>query len=120
MTTTTRRTSGLAKASGRIHLQIAGMTCSSCVDRVRSALAGVPGTRVIDVKPGSAAVELQPEADGLALVKAIAAAGYEVIGVHPLDAPQRFANRTHTVSGGGCCCGPESAHQDVLPGPVRR
>ena len=120
MITRTNRKSGLDKASSRIRLQIAGMSCSSCVNRVRSALAGVAGTRVIDVKPGSAAIELQPDVDGLAVVRAISAAGYEVTGVRPFDAPEKPARRTHPVSGEGCCCGPDAAHQDMLPELVRR
>ena len=120
MITRTSRTSGHGKATSRIRLQIAGMSCGSCVNRVRSALAGIEGARVIDVRPGSAAIELQPEVDGHAVVSAIAAAGYEVMGVDPLDAPEESAMRRHPVSGGGCCCGPEAVHQDVSSGPARR
>lgn len=118
--TRTGRTPGHAQAGNRIRIRIAGMSCSSCVDHVGSALAGIAGLRVLDVRPGSAAIELEPDVDGHAVVRAITAAGYEVIGITPVDAREEFAMRAYPVSGGGCCCGPEAAHQPVLPGPARR
>ena len=110
MTTRTRNAPGLATPGSRVRLQIAGMSCNSCVARVRSALESVAGLRVIDVRRGSAIIELQPEGDSHALVRAIAAAGYEVIGVQSLDASVEPAIRNHATGGGGCCCRPEAAH----------
>lgn len=111
MTTRIDRTPGSAKPGSRIRLHIAGMSCNSCIDRVQSALESIAGLRVIDVRRGSATIELQPEVDSHALVRSIASAGYEVIGVHSLDARIEPAVRTR-ASGGGGCCGPDVAHDD--------
>lgn len=98
MTTRTGRTPGHAQAGNRIRIRIAGMSCSSCVDHVRSALAGIAGLRVLDVRPGSAAIELEPDVDGYAVVRALASYGYEVIGITPFDAREEAVRRTHPVT----------------------
>ena len=96
MRTRTGMTPGHAQATSRIRLRIAGMSCGSCVNRVRSALTGIAGTRVIDVTPGSAVIELAPGADNRAIGRAIASAGYEVIGVAPVAAEEQTITRQHT------------------------
>jgi copper chaperone CopZ len=45
----------------KIHLSIDGMSCGHCVSRVRTALAGVKGVRVEDVRVGAADVEFDPQ-----------------------------------------------------------
>lgn len=111
MTTRTDRAPGSVIPGSRIRLQIAGMSCNSCIDRVQSALKSIPGVRVIDVRRGGATIELQSEVDSHALVRAIASAGYEVTGAQSQDVRAEPAVRTHAASGGGCCCGPEGAHR---------
>ena len=120
MRTRTGMTPGHAQATSRIRLRIAGMSCSSCVSSVRSALTGIAGIRVIDVAPGSAVIELLPGLDTRAIGTAIASAGYEIISIAPLDAHEQTITRNRTTDGGGCCCGPESAHQDLSPEPAGR
>lgn len=120
MTSETKGTSRATKASRRIRVQIAGMSCAACVNRVRSALERVPGARVIDVGLGSAAIELQPEVDSRAVVTVIAAAGYEVFGVRPLDAMEESSITPKAAVAGGCCCGSKAAHQHVLLRPTPR
>lgn len=87
------------------------MSCNSCVDHVRSALESIPGVHVIDVRRGIATIELQPEVDSHALVRAIASAGYEVGGAQSLDVSAEPAGRTHAAGGAECCCGPVVAHR---------
>ena len=111
MTTQTDRTPASVKPGSRIRLQIAGMSCNSCVDHVQSALESILGIRVIDVRRGSATIELQPEVDSRELVRAVASAGYEVIGALSLDVRAEPAGRTHAAGGAGCCGGPEVAHR---------
>ena len=111
MTTRTDTAPASVVPGSRIRLRIAGMSCNSCVDRVQSALERIPGVQVIDVRPGGATIELQPDVDSHALVRAIASAGYEVIGAQSLDVRPEPAGRTHAVSGAGCCRGPEVGHR---------
>lgn len=123
MTTTTARASKATRTTRTtrgIHVHIAGMTCASCVNHVRSALERIPGARVIDVKRGGAAVELQPEVDASAVVTAIAEAGYRVIGIGPLDAVEEYRTLPDPGGSGGCCCGPEAAHAAMSPRRRRR
>lgn len=114
MTATTPRTSRDAPASERIHLQIAGMSCGSCVNHVRSALERLPGARVIDVRLGSASIELQPEVDCCTVASAIAAAGYKVIGVRPPDDTVELSIAPEAGGAEGCCCGAKAAQQPVV------
>ena len=106
----TATTSMATRTTSRIHVHIAGMTCDSCVNHVRSALERIPGARVIDVKRGGAAVELHPEVDTSAVVTAIAGAGYRVIGIGPLDAVGQYRTLPDPGGSGGCCCGSDAAH----------
>lgn len=119
MTTRTQGTATRAKASRRIHLQIAGMSCGSCVDHVRAAIERVPGARVMRVGVGSASIELEPGVESRAVVTAIAAAGYEVFGIRPLDAAEEPSMTPKSAGGGGCCCGSKAVHQHGLPRPTR-
>ncbi len=61
-------------------LDIDGMTCASCVTRVESALASVPGVRNVSVSLAteSATVEAVPDVRPAALAAAVAKAGYQV------------------------------------------
>jgi copper chaperone len=45
----------------RVQLEIGGMSCGHCVSRVRNALAGLDGVRVLDVRVGGADLEFDPE-----------------------------------------------------------
>ena len=75
------RTNGSTNHIGRrVHMHIAGMSCSDCVHRVRSALKAIAGVRVLEVLPGSATVELHPRLNGRIVSMALACAGYELIG----------------------------------------
>lgn len=62
-----------------VQFAIEGMGCQSCVGRVRTALAGVDGVEVVDVRRGHAIVRREAEGnsgDGDAVIEALRAAGY--------------------------------------------
>lgn len=60
-------------------VEIGGMSCGHCVARVRSALSGVPGIEVRDVRVGSATiVRDEARASDDDITAAIAKAGYAV------------------------------------------
>ncbi|MGU2420462.1 heavy metal translocating P-type ATPase [Burkholderia cenocepacia] len=61
-------------------LDIEGMTCASCVTRVESALASVPGVRNVSVSLAteSATVEAAQDVSPATLAAAVAKAGYQV------------------------------------------
>lgn len=62
----------------QVKLNVRGMSCGGCVRHVTQALAGVPGTRVEEVKVGSATVEIDPQkASKEALFAAVRKAGFE-------------------------------------------
>lgn len=92
----TNRSSSHIGAGRRVHMHIAGMSCSDCVSRVRSTLAAIAGVRVIDVRPGSATVELDPGVGG-SVDTALAAAGYEVIGWSPGHASGKRSSGPHVL-----------------------
>jgi Cu+-exporting ATPase len=62
-----------------IRFPIAGMTCSSCVNRVTRALHRVDGVRRVRVDLGreTATVEMEADVSNSALADAVTAAGYE-------------------------------------------
>ncbi|MFQ5537226.1 MAG: mercury(II) reductase [Gemmatimonadota bacterium] len=62
----------------RIHLDIQGMTCTSCERHVADALNHVEGAQAVEVRypEGKAAVDLAPDADPQALVRALAGTPY--------------------------------------------
>jgi copper chaperone len=62
----------------KLKLNVRGMSCGGCVRHVTEALAAVPGTRVGEVKVGSAAVEIDPQTTSReALFAAVRKAGFE-------------------------------------------
>lgn len=60
-------------------LTVTGMSCSSCVRHVSSALRAVPGVTTVDVqlRAGLAEVQHGDEASVDALISAVREAGYE-------------------------------------------
>jgi Cu+-exporting ATPase len=68
-----------APGGSEITLQIAGMSCASCVGRIEKALAGVPGVLGAQVNLATARATIQAVDPGMtpALIAAVAAAGYE-------------------------------------------
>jgi Cu+-exporting ATPase len=69
---------GYSVAQREIDLNIAGMTCASCVGRVEKALLKVPGVLAasVNLATESARVKVTGEADAATLVAAIDKAGY--------------------------------------------
>ncbi|MBI2848441.1 MAG: copper ion binding protein, partial [Chloroflexi bacterium] len=66
----------------KITLQIAGMTCASCVAHNEQALGDLPGVKkvVVNLATGKASVEYEPARVTLAdMRKAVADIGYEVV-----------------------------------------
>lgn len=62
-----------------LKLSVQGMSCGGCVRHVTQALQAVPGTRVEEVKVGSATVAIDTQRTSReALVEAVRNAGYEV------------------------------------------
>lgn len=62
----------------QIRLEIEGMSCGHCVASVRSALSGLAGVQVAEVRIGAATVTLDPtQASVAALIDAVQDAGYE-------------------------------------------
>lgn len=120
MTTSTKGTSSAAKASRRIRLQIAGMSCGSCINHVRSAIEAIPGARVIDIRLGSASIELEPGVQTDAVVSAIAAAGYDAFSIRARPTTDEMSMTPSPAGAGGCCCGSRPAHQSTLLRPTRR
>ncbi len=69
---------GYFAAMEKVRLEIEGMSCGHCVASVRSALAGVAGVQVADVRIGEATVTLDPAQARIgALIDAVQDAGYE-------------------------------------------
>ena len=67
------------KNEERIKLSVQGMSCAGCVRHVTHALSTLPGTRVEEVKVGSAVVAIDPSRTSReAVVAAVREAGYEV------------------------------------------
>jgi Cu+-exporting ATPase len=70
-----------AGTGGEAHLtlEIAGMTCASCVRRVEKALAGVPGVSAatVNLAAQSADVRLERPTEAGALIAAVQDAGYQ-------------------------------------------
>ncbi|MBA2964490.1 MULTISPECIES: heavy metal translocating P-type ATPase [Ramlibacter] len=74
-----------------VRLQIEGMTCASCVNRVEKALKKVPGVAGAEVNLATETAEVslaQPAADPAALSAAVARAGYHAtVLADPVTAP---------------------------------
>lgn len=65
-------------------VQIDGMSCEHCVRAVKTALGGVPGLEVGEVKVGTAVVRFDPataDATKKAIRKAIDEEGFELRGM---------------------------------------
>ena len=60
-------------------IKIAGMTCMHCQMRVEKALKAVNGVNSVnvDLKNGSATLELEPQVEDLTIKNAIKEAGYK-------------------------------------------
>lgn len=87
MNTNTRRPLPQANEGEVCELPIQGMTCASCVRRVETALARVPGVTAATVNLAThrATVTLDPaRATGARLVEAVRKAGYDVAGAEAL------------------------------------
>jgi len=69
---------GYQAQTGIVDLQVAGMTCASCVRRVERALAGVPGVLAAEVNLATETARVRVAgADLAALTGALRQAGYE-------------------------------------------
>ena len=88
---------GYAVAQREIDLNIAGMTCASCVGRVEKALLKVPGVLAasVNLATESARVKVTGDADAGVLIAAIDQAGYEakVPAASRASAPAAAPNR---------------------------
>lgn len=78
-----------APASQTLSLDIAGMTCASCVSRVEKALARVEGVEEVSVNLATerATLRLAPSVETPSLLKAVAKVGYEASVRTPQAAP---------------------------------
>lgn len=84
----------------RITIPIAGMTCESCIETVRIALAAVPGSQVDAVSIGSATVTYdQARTSPTDLASAVRRAGYSPVAANSVAYAGAFAGRQ------GCCGG---------------
>ena len=64
----------------QLSLRIAGMSCSGCVNSVRSALARLPGVEVGQVEVGTATVVYDPDLSIPESIRsAIVKAGFETL-----------------------------------------
>jgi len=72
--------SAMPSAENAIRLDIAGMTCASCVARVEKALQAVPGVEraSVNLATEQASVQALPTVGAAALAQAVRKAGYEV------------------------------------------
>jgi len=72
-----------AEAQSLITIPVHGMTCGGCAERVRRALAAVPGVAAVEVDHTAGEARIEPEGTGPsdpALRAAVAEAGYTVGG----------------------------------------
>ena len=71
---------GYGVAIEEVSMAILGMTCASCVGRVETALAGVPGVQAasVNLATETATVRVAAGTSRESLVKAVASAGYQV------------------------------------------
>ena len=96
-----------AARPGEIHLQIAGMTCASCVARVEKALLKVPGVSSASVNLATerATVEALTTASTALLVAAIEKAGYTARDVTKDAAPAAPQDRLRLPAWGPAALG---------------
>lgn len=94
-----------------VELSVDGMTCGSCVQAARRAVARVPGVESVDVRLQEGAATVRGEgvaARAQAIVAALTEAGYpaRVSPAAAAAAPRSAAGGCGSGrSGGGCCCG---------------
>ena len=71
----------MTQQQNTISIAVQGMTCGSCVARVKSALEGVAGVEAVDValRPGSARVTAAAGVQEDHLIAAVGAAGYRAV-----------------------------------------
>ena len=92
-------------SSHRLHIQIDGMSCGSCVSHVRKALERVPGVEVARVAVGGADVLVSSRSENAAIQQAIEDAGYEVTEIKSAASSEGFSKAESAPAPGGCCCG---------------
>ncbi|WP_036483642.1 heavy metal translocating P-type ATPase [Nitratireductor basaltis] len=70
----------LQNEDAHLHIPIEGMSCASCVRRVETAIARVPGVvkASVNLAAEAAEVEIAPTGDRSSVIAAIRSAGYEV------------------------------------------
>ena len=90
-------------STNHLTLDIGGMNCGACVAHVRKALERLPGTRVANVRVGSADIVADSTITEAAIRQAIAGAGYELTGSRPASEAVSSVRSARSASGG--CCG---------------
>ena len=63
----------------KLNLKIDGMGCEHCIKSVREALKGVNGVKVLDVKIGSAEVEVENDSVLNEIKEKLDDAGYDLV-----------------------------------------
>lgn len=63
----------------KLNLKIDGMGCEHCIKSVREALEGVKGVKVLDVKIGSAEVEVENDSVLNEIREKLDDAGYDLV-----------------------------------------
>ena len=63
----------------KLNLKIDGMGCEHCIKSVREALEGVNGAKVLDVKIGSAEVEVENDSVLNEIKEKLDDAGYDLV-----------------------------------------
>ncbi|MHB9298052.1 heavy-metal-associated domain-containing protein [Fusobacterium polymorphum] len=63
----------------KLNLKIDGMGCEHCIKSVREALEGVNGVKVLDVKIGSAEVEVENDSVLNEIREKLDDAGYDLV-----------------------------------------
>ena len=63
----------------KLNLKIDGMGCEHCIKSVREALEGINGIKVLDVKIGSAEVEVENDSVLNEIREKLDDAGYDLV-----------------------------------------
>ena len=63
----------------KLNLKIDGMGCEHCIKSVREALEGINGIKVLDVKIGSAEVEVENDSVLNEIKEKLDDAGYDLV-----------------------------------------
>ena len=63
----------------KLNLKIDGMGCEHCIKSVRETLEGISGVKVIDVKIGSAEVEVENDSVLNEIKEKLDDAGYDLV-----------------------------------------